>query len=148
MTASTLTTSMDAKQSEWRTEVLALPNATQFVIPAGAYANIKVGDVFAIYNVTHQWDGTPCASNHLGAFTTTTTPLVIARADQVENTGTLLTMVCSGDAACTQGEEKVDIGAKVVVSKLTDDTRVLARLLQINSVTGGTISYTGLRTVK
>jgi hypothetical protein len=135
-----LTAEMNAKQSEWKTQVLALPSSTQFVIPAGSYANVKKGDVFAIYNVRHQWEGTPCASKYLMGVETTPTPLAYARADQVENNASLLTMICSDSQPCNTSE-KVEIGATVRISQLTDAKRSLARLIKINSIRGATIPY-------
>lgn len=120
--------------------MLALPNDTQFVIPAGSFANIKKGDIFAIYNIRHQWEGMPCASRYLMGAETTPAPLVYARADQVENNASLLTMVCSDDHPCN-ASEKVEIGATVHISQLTDDKRTLARLMKINGVRGATIPY-------
>jgi hypothetical protein len=71
---------------------------------------------------------------------TTTSPLVLARADQVEANGTLLTAICNEQQPCN-ATEAVAIGAQVEISKLTDDKRTLARLMTINNMTGGTIQY-------
>lgn len=136
----TLSTNMTTKQAAWKTQVLAIPNKSQYVIPAGSYSNLKLGDKLAIYNVTHVWEGEPCASTYTMAIRTTQMPLAIGRVDQIENNGALLTLICSEQDICDYSAP-VEIGAAVEIYKLTDDKRVLSRSLNIRSVTGGSIPY-------
>ncbi|MGZ3724132.1 MAG: hypothetical protein ACXVA9_14410, partial [Bdellovibrionales bacterium] len=135
-----LATNMTAKQASWKSQVLAIPSNSQYVIPAGSYSNIKLGDKFAIYNVIHEWDGEPCASNYVMAVRTTKIPLAIGRVDQIENNGALLTLICSEQDPCDHSAA-VEVGAVVEIYKLTDSARILSRSLNIRSVTGGTIQY-------
>jgi len=144
-TFTALTSQMTALQSTWHSTVVSIPTATQFVIPAGSYANIKVGDQFAIYNVDQIWsDPTkPCASQHVMARKTTTAPLAIAQvmsANDLQNNGAVLTLVCSEAAPCDH-TETVQLGADVEIQALTDQNRVLFRLMQIRSVLGAQIPY-------
>jgi hypothetical protein len=135
-----LAAAMAAKQAEWKSQVLAIASPTQFVIPAGSYSNIKMGDEFAIYNVVHQWEGEPCASNYVAPYQTTALPLVIGRVDQLTNNGAVLTLICSEQDLCDQSAP-VEIGATVKIYKLTDANRSLARSVNIHNVSGGLIQY-------
>lgn len=133
-----LNKSISNLQEPWNTQVVAVDDPASFVIPMGSFANVKVGDEFAIYNVEHIWSGLPCASDHL--LTKKVSQPVIARAVQVENSASLLkVMVPDLDAPV------IIQGARVEISQLTDPKRQLSRSVQIRNVLGAEMTFSDTR---
>lgn len=64
-------------ESLWKTAIVAIPSATDYIIPAGANAGIQVGDEFAVFNVRHYWAGVPCESKYIYGDLTTDTAIAI-----------------------------------------------------------------------
>jgi hypothetical protein len=93
------------------------------VVNAGSLAGILDGDTFAVYNVNHIWNGTPCASTHYGEERTGTAPVATIVAHPSTAT-TSIADVVTGDGT------KITPGAEVVILFLvnnTDNTRALKK---------------------
>jgi hypothetical protein len=129
-----LTEEIKTLQDAWSTNVVALPNDRQLVVPVGSFTGLKVGDQFAIYNTEHVWAGEPCASEHLIARKTTAEPLTIGQVTQVQNNAALLNINYTDSTPILSG-------ALVEVHKLTDAKRKLFRSLKINQVAGAELQF-------
>jgi hypothetical protein len=134
-----LTGRMAEMQDPWSTEVVAVPNLTQVILPVGSFTGLKLGDQFSIYNVEHVWEGVPCHSEHLLTRKTTTEPIATGEVIQLENSAALLDLV--GRADVPGGKfVPVEPGAMVEVYDLKGNHR-LYRTLQIGKIGGAVLQF-------
>lgn len=131
---------MSRLQEPWHTQVAAVPSANEVVIPVGAYAGLKVGDQFAVYNVQHVWGGTPCQSEHLMARKTSSSPLAVGTVVQIANNAALL-LLQKRDDVSSMDPTPIEQGARVEIFKLVEPNRQLARVVTLRSVGGAQIAY-------
>lgn len=125
------------RQEAWNTQVVAVPSKYEAVIPVGTYANLQVGDQFAVYNVQHLWSGSPCESDHLMTKKTTSKPAAIGTVTQVVNNAALLALKFPD----METAQEVEQGARVEIAKLPGKDRWLYRLIQVRNVGGAQIAY-------
>jgi hypothetical protein len=129
-----LTDAIEDLQDKWSTQIVAIPNDREMVVPVGSFSGLKEGDQFAIYNTEHVWAGDPCTSEHLLARKTTAAPLAIGTVTQLGKNAALL-------AIHANDETPILSGAKVEIHKLTEDGRNLLRSVVINTVVGAEIQF-------
>lgn len=139
-TFTNLTTQMNDLQEAWHTEVVAVPTKDAVIIPVGSFANLKVGDQFAIFNVDHVWSGKPCESEHLIARKSPLARVAVGEITQIANNAAVLTLL---DTEANPRMNGVTIlqGSAVEIFNLTDAARVPYRLMQIRNVVGAQIAY-------
>jgi len=102
----------------WETQVIRDKDLYVFV-RAGSLHGLKVGDEFAVYNVEHFWDGTPCKSKYLGSLPTTNKPISILRLENQTDVGEVFARLRRLED--TSNGEIALAGAMVVVHKLVDE---------------------------
>jgi hypothetical protein len=135
-----LTDQMRGLQDSWSTIVVSMPDDYSVIIPVGSYSGLKIGDLFAVYNVVHEWAGTACFSDHLIARKTTPKPLAIGQVTQIGKNGAVLHLL-DDDLNPRNTTEDIEIGAKVYVQNLPGKNRTLYRSMQIRNVIGAEMTY-------
>lgn len=119
---------------EWNTKVVRIISPTEFIIPAGAIAGLRVGDQVKLFNLDIEWEGTPCRSGVVFQRETTSLPIAKAQVVQIENKAALIRVYeMAGDS------ELVELGARVKIEKLVlakgEKSRSLKRGVRVRNVT-------------
>ncbi len=133
-------------QAPWSTEVVAIPNDEEVVVPVGSFAGLKVGDIFAIYNVDHIWSGEACTSRYLMAHKSPDRPVAYGEVTDLENNAAVLRLL-ENETYHRYDGVFLRKGSKVQVEKLVGSSRNLYRTMQIRNVIGAELSYEGGNTV-
>ncbi|MEK6554619.1 MAG: hypothetical protein AABZ31_05230, partial [Bdellovibrionota bacterium] len=133
---------LDAFATEWNTKVVRIISPTEFIIPAGAIAGLRVGDQVKLFNLDIEWEGTACRSGVVFQRETTTLPIAKAQVVQLENKAALIRVYESaGDA------DLVELGARVKVEKLPlakgEKSRVLKRGVRVRNITSRELELEG-----
>ncbi len=137
---------LSAFATEWNTKVVRVLSPTEFIIPAGSIAGLRVGDQVKLFNLDIEWESTPCRSGVVFQRETTTLPIAKAQVVQLENKAALLRVYESaGDA------DLVELGARVKVEKLVlakgEKSRSLKRGVRVRNVTSRELELEGGRKV-
>jgi len=127
-------------QAPWSTEIVAIPDAQDVIVPVGSFAGLKKGDIFAVYNVDHVWSGEACNSRYLMAHKSPSAPVAYGEVIDLENNAAALRLLDNDSYPRLDGV-KIRKGAKVQIEKLVGSSRVLYRSLQIRNVVGAELSY-------
>lgn len=148
-TLKNMTNSISTLEDEWTTHVVAIPTATEVIVPVGSFTGLRVGDFFEIYNVQHIWTGVPCESEHLIARKTTSRPIAIAMVTQVDKNASVLTVYdnpyAKNSIEVNSLAQPIELGAVVEIHKLQQkdekDIRKLFRSLEIRAVEGAEMEF-------
>ena len=130
---------LERKGVLWRTRVVHNDEvAGKIVIPVGAVAGLEAGDLFNVYNVNYIWKDQPCESELLVPAKTTTEPLAVVQAVQVENNATILRVIEKNF------DDKVELGAMVEINLLKgDQNRRLSRPVRIRNLSAEPLPIEG-----
>ena len=130
---------LDRKVVRWKTRVVfAEEDKQMLVLPVGAVSGLQAGDLFNIYNVNYIWKDQPCESELLIPQKTTTEPLAVVQAVQVENNATVVRIIEKNF------DEPIDMGAMVEVAQLAGENRQLYQPVSVRNVMAQPLPIAGI----